>query len=74
MCVCVIGGEKAAWFSHHGQVAKVLTDLAASLRGLQRQPFTAGLFPSLAGAEVPVVGAVASRGQQTGLVKFLPLT
>lgn len=65
---------KGSALSHHGQVAEVLTDLAASLRGLQCQPFTAGLFTSLPGAEVAVVGAVAGGGQQTGLVKFLPLT
>lgn len=60
--------------SHHGQVAEMLTDLAASLRGLQRQPFTAGLLASLAGPEAAIMGAIAGRGEQTCLVKFLPLT
>lgn len=51
----------------------MLTDLAASLRGLQRQPFPAGLLASLTGPQAAVVGAIAGRGEQTCLVKFLPL-
>lgn len=51
----------------------MLADLAASLRGLQRQPLAAGLLASLSGAQAAVVGAVAGRGEQARFVKFLPL-
>lgn len=58
---------------HHGQVAEVLADLAASLRRLQRQPLATRLLASLRGGQAAVVGAVAGRGQQARLVEFLPL-
>lgn len=58
---------------HHGQVAEVLADLAASLRRLQRQPLSTRLLASLPGGKAAVVGAVAGRGEQARLVKFLPL-
>jgi len=59
--------------SHHGQVAQVLADLAASLGRLQRQPFPAGLLAPLPRAQAAVVGAVAGRGQQAGVVELLSL-
>lgn len=51
----------------------MLTDLAASLWGLQCQPFPAGLLATFTGPQAAVMGAVAGRGEQTCLVKFLPL-
>lgn len=59
--------------SHHGQIAEMLTDLAASLWGLQCQPFPAGLLASLSGPQAAVEGAIAGRGVQTCLVEFMPL-
>lgn len=59
--------------AHHGQVAEMLTDLAASLGGLKGQPFPSRLLASLHGAQAAVMGAVAGGGEQTRLVKFLSL-